>query len=83
MRLSANQDDSGYAQFAVCKLNKRWPTVLVDGVKIDNVVTADDVVGFATYLVTDCSGSLIVDPVTESAKTETVHGRVSFQFEPR
>ena len=78
-RISATEGDEGYSQFLVCRENDRWPKTLLDGVEVDNVITADDARGVVVKLVMrDGEKIPVFDCATNQFVTETLRGDVNF-----
>lgn len=79
MRLSADENDPGYAAWIAIP-NKYDVTVFLDGVEQRHVVTADDMEGTVYKAVPDAEGNVQVSP-TNSGEIwmETVMGDVRIE----
>jgi hypothetical protein len=83
MRVSANENDPGYANFAMATANGKKVSVFLDGEEIRSCVTADDELGFVVRMVLDDKGLCQIDPIeTDQAWTERVTGVVEIRFTP-
>lgn len=78
MRISADRADPGYANFEASMAAEKKPIIYLDGVKQEDVITADTDQGFIVVLGTDDAGGILRDPKDSNAVlTIRKEGRVS------
>lgn len=80
MRISANKDDPGYAQYRASLDSGKAVVIFLDGAQVKDCQTADDQLGVVSYFVRDENGYLQVSPLGDSALIETRQGKVSITF---
>lgn len=73
MRLSTVEDDPG---FKAWREFKGQPAVLLNGIEVELVETADEEEGEIVRLFTDEDGRLLLVPGTDEPMRETLRGRV-------
>lgn len=54
----------------------RTPRIFLDGIKQEWVIAANEETGELTRYVLDARGEIAIDPKTDSARKETVRGKV-------
>jgi len=72
MRISTEEDDPGYDEFA----HLRSITVYFNGYEIGDVLTADEELGYLKRHMTNEKGKCIIDKKTKELKTEERYGIV-------
>lgn len=71
MRVSVEKDDPGYT------VNTRNVLIALNELLIDNVITADDTLGYIKRYKTDASGNVMLDSTSDDLIVEEVYGKVS------
>jgi hypothetical protein len=75
MRLSTNPADRGYRTYRALPA-KVAPLVSLDGVELQDVVTADSVLGYVVRGRRDDAGSLLLNARCTAVQLEQLRGRV-------
>lgn len=80
MRFSVDQDDPGYKAWQLRGGHKRPIHVLLNGVRVNRVITADTKRGFVLAYQEDAEGKAIVNARRTDAKRYRQHGNVEIVF---
>lgn len=81
MRLSANHDDTGYAEYSRLRREGRTITVYLDGREIDHVELCDDQEGIVRCHVLSSGGRIQRDPRNEEEVwTQVLRGDVRIEI---
>lgn len=73
MRISSDRDDPGYMTWVL----HGWRRVLLNGIELRYVVTADDETGEVTRLAQNDKGEFIIE--NDEVRRETLRGKVEFK----
>lgn len=82
MRLSADSEDPGYAEYHHALARGQRPVITLDGEEVRRCITADEEEGFVLACVLDLKGNLQVDPrVRDRVWMEERRGAVKITLE--
>lgn len=80
MRFSVDQDDPGYKAWKLRGGHKRPVHVLLNGVRVKRVITADSKRGFILAYQEDADGNAIVNTRRTAVKRYRRYGDVEIRF---
>jgi hypothetical protein len=75
--ISAHEGERGYTEWVKLGRRRTEVRVLLDGVELSKVISADEMRGKVVRYTTDEKGAVQVDPARGEVLTETLYGAVT------